>query len=89
MPHGDEVQFSVRDTGPGMAPDVLPQLFNPFWQAGKERRKGAGLGLYIARGIALAHGSELEVSSTLGKGSRFQFALPRVGDRAQDVPAAH
>ena len=71
----DHVRVAVRDTGIGIAPDQIPHLFDRFWQA-RGRHDGAGLGLYIARGIVVAHGSELAVESTVATGSTFSFTLP-------------
>jgi signal transduction histidine kinase len=71
-----EVSFRVEDTGPGIAPEHLPRLFDRFWQARESRRGGAGLGLVIARGIAEGHGGRVEVQSRLGHGSAFTLVLP-------------
>lgn len=65
---------SVRDTGPGIAPELLPTLFERF--ARGARSTGLGLGLYLARGIAEAHGGTLTVASTPGQGTTFRLALP-------------
>ena len=73
-PH--EARFCVTDTGPGIAAEHLPRLFDRFWQARTLRRAGAGLGLAIARGIAEGHGGRIEVSSEPGRGSTFTLALP-------------
>lgn len=75
-PAGDEVRFSVRDTGSGIPAEDLPYLFDRFWQARRTRRGGAGLGLAIAKGIAEAHGGRIWVESEEGKGSTFAFTLP-------------
>lgn len=72
------VRFMVHDTGRGIALDALPHLFDRFWRL-RSRRDGAGLGLFIAKGIITAHGSSLGVDTTLGVGSKFFFDLP-VGD---------
>ena len=66
--------LTVRDSGPGIAPELLPKLFTRF--ARGEGSQGLGLGLYLARGIAEAHGGTLTVDSTPGKGTRFVLALP-------------
>jgi signal transduction histidine kinase len=71
------VHFQVRDTGPGIAPSALPHLFEPYWQAEETAHKGAGLGLYITRGIVEAHGGQLWVESAPGEGATFHFTLPR------------
>lgn len=70
------VRLWVRDQGPGIPPELLPHVFDRFYQATHERRAGAGLGLAIARGIVRAHGSDLEVASQPGEGCTFHFALP-------------
>ena len=75
-----EVVFSVTDTGPGIAPEHLPFLFDRFWQAEKSSRAGAGLGLSIARGIVEAHQGRLWAESELGRGSTFSFSLPCAGE---------
>jgi signal transduction histidine kinase len=72
----DEVRFSVADTGPGIAPMHLPRLFDRFWQERPTDRRGAGLGLYIAKGIVEAHGGRIWAESTPGRGTTFFFTLP-------------
>jgi signal transduction histidine kinase len=74
---GDEAVFTIADTGAGIPPENLPHLFDRFWQARETRRAGAGLGLYIAKGIIEAHGGRIWVESTLGVGTTFFFTLPR------------
>ncbi|MGI8402985.1 MAG: sensor histidine kinase [Gemmatimonadaceae bacterium] len=73
---GDNVQCSVTDTGPGIPPAQIPRLFGKFWQAKRGDGRGVGLGLAIARGIVEAHGGTIDVTSELGRGSVFTFALP-------------
>jgi len=73
---GDGVRVSCADTGPGIAAEDLPHVFDRFWQARSTRRAGAGLGLAIARGIVEAHGGDIAAESTLGQGSTFSFTLP-------------
>ncbi len=70
------VRVSVADTGVGIPPDVLPHIFDRFYRAQHEGRKGVGLGLSIARWIAEAHGGHLTVESQVGKGSTFTLWLP-------------
>ena len=69
--------FCVTDTGPGISPQHRGSLFNRFWKASEGSRDGAGLGLYIARGIAQAHGGAIGVDSELGRGTRIWFTIPR------------
>ncbi len=71
--------ISVTDTGMGIAPDDLPKVFEEFRQVGDEnwrRHTGTGLGLFISRQFVELHGGELEVESTLGQGTRFNFTIP-------------
>jgi signal transduction histidine kinase len=72
---GDAVQVSVRDDGPGVAPELLPRIFEPFFST-KGAGKGAGLGLSISRRIANEHGGSLEVESSPGQGTTFTLTLP-------------
>lgn len=85
MPEGGEVTISaafeeasvlveVRDNGPGIAPEIRGQLFQPFVSAGK--RNGLGLGLALTRQTVMDHGGELWVESEPGQGARFRFRLP-------------
>lgn len=71
---------SVMDSGPGIAPEHLPHLFERFYQVDKARRggegRGSGLGLVISREIVQAHGGRLEALSVPGRGSRFTVTLP-------------
>jgi PAS domain S-box-containing protein len=69
-------RFSVADTGPGIAPEHLPRLFDRFWQAERRHGGGLGLGLAICKGIVEAHGGKIGVQSQVGRGTRFSFTLP-------------
>jgi signal transduction histidine kinase len=68
--------FSVEDTGPGIPPEELPHIFEPYWSGERGKQKGVGLGLFIASAIVRAHGGELSVASKLGEGATFSFTLP-------------
>jgi PAS domain S-box-containing protein len=73
------VRIAVHDDGPGIPSDQVPRIFDRYWhQAQSESRQGAGLGLYIAKGIVENHGGRIWVDSTLGRGSSFYFTLPAV-----------
>ena len=74
----DDVEFVLGDSGPGIAPEVLPHVFERFWQIDSDRRRGLGLGLYICKKIVEAHGGRIAVESELGKGATFRFTLPIV-----------
>src|SRR5208282_5782794 len=76
-----EIEIRVRDDGAGIAPDVLPQIFEPFLTT-KESGHGVGLGLAISRGIVERHQGRIEVESALGRGTTFTVTLPAQGDDA-------
>jgi histidine kinase len=78
---GESVQITVRDTGAGIAPDHLAQLFDRFYRVDKSRSRaaggGSGIGLTIAKYLVEAHGGEIRAESEgVGKGSAFSFTLP-------------
>jgi signal transduction histidine kinase len=73
---GEQVAFEVRDTGPGIPLEEQPRLFERYWQAERKGSRGAGLGLYIARGLVELHGGRIWVESRPGQGARFTFTLP-------------
>ncbi len=77
--HAGTLTIDVTDTGIGIAPEDLPQIFDRFWRADKARSRntgGSGLGLAIARDLVQAHGGDLTVASTVGVGSTFTVRLP-------------
>ncbi|MFQ5772993.1 MAG: sensor histidine kinase [Kiloniellaceae bacterium] len=76
---GDELRFTVSDTGIGMAPEQVETLFEEFTQADSARATGArgtGLGLAISRKLSRIMGGDIAVASELGKGSTFTLRLP-------------
>lgn len=74
---GQMAALSVRDTGPGIAPDDLPHVFDRYYQGHLARGpQSAGLGLSIARAIALAHGGDIRVQSQMGHGTCFTLTIP-------------
>jgi signal transduction histidine kinase len=78
------VRFRVADTGVGMSEEQRLHAFDPFWQARKADRRGAGLGLRIVRGIVEAHGGRVWVESEPGRGTALYFTLPRCDEREHD-----
>ena len=76
-----QVQFTVRDTGPGIAADRLAELFQPFHQldgSTTRRQGGTGLGLTLVKMILEAHGTSVGLDTELGRGCCFKFDLPAV-----------
>jgi signal transduction histidine kinase len=76
-----EAAVDVRDDGPGIAPEDLDRIFEPFYRARATAtdREGAGLGLSIARDLADRNGGRLTVTSSPGSGTTFRLSLPRRG----------
>lgn len=72
---GDFVEISVEDTGPGIPPEKIPLIFEPFYTT-KEPGKGTGLGLFITRSIVQSMKGTIKVESEEGKGTRFTVLLP-------------
>jgi len=70
-----DLSITVADTGPGIAADQLPHIFDRYWKAQSTGQAGSGLGLYIASGIIEAHGGNIWAESSAG-GARFSFTLP-------------
>jgi len=70
---GEAVVFSVTDSGPGISPEDLPRVFEPYFTT---KEGGTGLGLAIARRIAEEHGGRLDLESTPGRGATFTLRLP-------------
>jgi PAS domain S-box-containing protein len=69
--------LGVRDSGPGITPEMQARIFERYQRAsGTHARESLGLGLYVARQIARAHGGELKVESTPGQGAHFLLHLP-------------
>jgi signal transduction histidine kinase/DNA-binding response OmpR family regulator len=82
---GERLLISVKDSGPGIAPEELPHLFQPFEQASAGKRKGGtGLGLVISREYARLMGGDLNVSSQPGRGSTFTFSCRVETNRTAD-----
>ena len=77
----DEVQIDIGDTGVGIPPEVLPQIFDPFFST-KETENGVGLGLAVVYGIVQRHGGQIEVEST----GRPRHGLPSAAAAASPGP---
>lgn len=76
-PDAGRVSVAVQDTGAGIAPEVLPHIFDRFFKSDESR--GMGLGLAIARNLVAAHGGAITAESELGRGTTIRFTLPVTG----------
>jgi two-component system CheB/CheR fusion protein len=84
---GSFVTVEVRDHGPGIPSNVLPQLFQPYALLGQKPSAGLGLGLYLAREIVTAHGGSIDAASSLGEGTVIVVRLP-AGKARESVASA-
>ncbi len=85
LPDG-QGEFSVQDSGPGIAPEHLPRLTERFYRVDRSRSRetgGTGLGLAIVKHVAQRHGAELRIQSQPGQGSRFSLLFPAMRVRPQ------
>ncbi len=83
----DQVHIDVGDTGVGIRPELLPQIFEPFFST-KETLNCVGLGLAVVYGIVQRHGGQIEVESEVGRGTVFHLRLPRhAGIAEEEAPA--
>jgi len=79
---GETVRVSIADTGVGIAPEDVKDIFDKYAQArsrATRSEKGTGLGLYITRQLVELHGGRIEVQSEVGRGSTFSFTIPTAG----------
>lgn len=75
----DRFMVQIQDYGPGITPEELPYIFEKFYKSKmKQNKKGTGLGLMIARQIALRHGSDIQVDSKPEEGTVFSFSFERL-----------
>lgn len=81
-PQSGEVLLAIRDNGSGMAPDILPKIFDPYFttKAGPDAtgRGGNGLGLAACKEVIDSHGGRIRVESAVGKGTLFTIRLPKL-----------
>lgn len=73
---GDMVTLDFEDTGAGIAPDVLPRIFDPFFSRRVTSEAGTGLGLAICKSLLAHYNGRIDVESELGRGTRFTITLP-------------
>jgi len=81
-----EAELTVRDTGPGMGPEVQARLFEPFFTT---KTDGVGLGMAMARQVVEQHGGRVEVSSQLGAGTTVRVVLPGPKQAEDDGRGTH
>jgi PAS domain S-box-containing protein len=84
---GNDIQFSIQDSGMGMKPEEIASLFRPFKQAasGKEmNRQGIGLGLAITKKLVELHGGSIWIESEWGKGTVVSFKIPMIIDATSE-----
>ncbi|KPA95240.1 MULTISPECIES: ATP-binding protein [Pseudomonas] len=79
---GNDIVFTVRDSGEGIAQEHLPHVFSRYWTLKEGNPTGTGLGLYITQGIVHAHGGKIVASSEPGQGAEFRFTLPMFKESA-------
>ncbi|MFA6009273.1 MAG: PAS domain S-box protein [Desulfobacteraceae bacterium] len=77
LPDGSYVCISVKDTGDGIAPDLLDKVFVPYFTT-KDTGKGTGMGLAVVHGLVKNHGGEIIVESEVGKGTLIQVFFPAI-----------
>ncbi|TPQ34581.1 hypothetical protein C2U70_16805 [Bradyrhizobium guangdongense] len=88
IPVDSMVRFIVRDTGPGIAPELRDQIFQPFNRLGAEltQIEGTGIGLALSRRLVLAMNGRIGFESTVGQGSKFWVDLPAADETAAAAP---
>ncbi len=80
---GNYLKISVRDTGIGIAPELIECIFDPYFTT-KARYEGSGLGLAVAQGIIRRFDGTIRAASRVGKGSVFEILLPRIEENVQE-----
>jgi signal transduction histidine kinase len=86
---GEELRFSVSDSGAGIPAERLESVFERYVQLDKTDRRGLGLGLYISKCIVQGHAGRIWAESTPGRGSKFCFALPLAKTGKATPPLPH
>ncbi len=81
---GDEVKVAIEDNGPGIAEELLPKIFEPFYTT-KETGKGTGLGLSITYGLVKKLGGDIAVQSQLDHGATFTITIPLKSEQNEEI----
>ncbi len=81
---GQHVKIMVKDTGPGISPEIIKRIFDPYFTT-KELGKGSGMGLAVVQGIVQNHNGAIQVESKPGKGAVFSALFPVVENRSKIV----
>jgi len=81
---GDHLKIKISDTGPGINPEIIDNIFDPYFTT-KEVGKGSGLGLSVVHGIVKNHNGAITVDSELGKGTTFTMLFPIVTEKPEIV----
>ena len=75
------MDFEIADTGPGIAQENLPKIFEPYFST---KETGTGLGLAIVHKVVEVHHGTIDVESTPGEGTRFKVTIPRAGRQTSE-----
>ena len=79
---GDHVKIMVSDTGPGIDPEIIDQIFDPYFTT-KEVGKGSGMGLAVVHGIVKNYNGAISVDSSQGKGTKFSILFPLTSEKPE------
>lgn len=74
LPRGEYVKITIKDSGPGIEPEIISKIFDPFFTT---KENGTGMGLAVVDGLVKSHGGHVALTSKKGKGSTFEIYLPR------------
>ncbi|CCH50381.1 PAS/PAC sensor hybrid histidine kinase [Pseudodesulfovibrio piezophilus C1TLV30] len=84
---GEYVRMSIEDNGPGIPPEIIDKIFDPFFST-KDKTEGTGLGLSVVHGIIRSHGGGLQVTGRTGGGTVFEIYLPKVDKSDVELPSS-